>query len=272
MTLEVLISCMHQSDTSIAERTGCKSDVLIINQSDKDGYEEKYVDGHKIRMFTVAQRGLSRSRNMALINAKGDICLISDDDSHLVDNYDRIIVEAFKRMPEADIVAFNYYEKNCRATRKKYIKEEKKAPYFRSFTSGCLAFKRESILGNNVFFDLRIGAGSGIISAGEESAWQYFARKKKLKIYQCPEFITEMDQSDSTWFSGYNEQYFYDLGANLSYKYGWLKYLYMLYYPYRLRKDETIPVFAQIKWMFKGIAGFKKGMGYKQYINEYGNK
>ena len=35
---------------------------------------------------------------------------------------------------------------------------------------------------------------------------------------------------------------------------------------------NAIPVFAQIKWMFKGIAGFKKGMGYKQYINEYGNK
>ena len=30
--LEVLISCMHQKDLSIAERTGVRTDTLIINQ------------------------------------------------------------------------------------------------------------------------------------------------------------------------------------------------------------------------------------------------
>lgn len=150
MTLEVLISCMHQGDTSIAERTGCKSDVLIINQADNDGYEEKSVDGHKVRMFTIAQRGLSLSRNMALMNAKGDICLISDDDEKLVDNYVDIIKKAFERHPDADIIAFNYTDENPRSYRK-MIKVEGVAPKHKSFPSVALAFKRQSILKNNVF-------------------------------------------------------------------------------------------------------------------------
>ena len=271
MKIEVLISCMHQTDTSIAEKTGCKSDVLIINQADNDGYEEKKVDGHKVRMFTIAQRGLSRSRNMALLNAKGDICLLCDDDEKLVKNYVKIVTSAFERHPDADIIAFNYEDNNPRSYRK-MIKEEKMAPKNKSFSSVSLAFKRQSILKNNVFFDLRIGAGSGIISAGEESAWQFMAREQGLKIYQCPDLITTVSQKDSSWFNGYNGNYFYDLGANLSYKYGLIKYLYMFYYPYRLRKDETIPVFAQIKWMLKGIAGFRKGMSYKQYIESHMSK
>lgn len=268
MTLEVLISCMHQSDTSIAERTGCKSDVLIINQSDKDGYEENSVDGHKVRMFTIAQRGLSRSRNMALLNAKGDICLISDDDEKLVDNYVELVTRAFERHLDADIIAFNYADENPRSYRK-MIGEEKIAPKHKSFSSVSLAFKRERILKNNVFFDLRLGSGSGVISAGEESAWQFKAREQGLKIYQCPEFITTVTQKDSAWFKGYNENYYYDLGANLSYKYGWLKYLYMLYYPYRLRNEKTIPVYDQVKWMINGIRGFRKRMGYKQYVEHH---
>ena len=34
--LEVLISCMHQKNLSIAERTGVRTDTLIINQCPGD--------------------------------------------------------------------------------------------------------------------------------------------------------------------------------------------------------------------------------------------
>ena len=40
MKVEVLISCMHQTDASIITRTNVQSDVLVINQCDKDEVEE----------------------------------------------------------------------------------------------------------------------------------------------------------------------------------------------------------------------------------------
>ena len=90
MRLEVLISCMHQKDASIIQRTNIQSDVLIVNQCNENR-EERFDFKNKkgelciARMIYTAERGLSRSRNMALRNAKGDICLICDDDEILED-------------------------------------------------------------------------------------------------------------------------------------------------------------------------------------------
>lgn len=39
MRLEVLISCMHQKDASIIQRTNIQSDVLIVNQCNENREE-----------------------------------------------------------------------------------------------------------------------------------------------------------------------------------------------------------------------------------------
>ena len=80
MKLEILMSAMHQENFDIAYRSKVDSDLLIINQCDKDDYTEIEVNGHIWRMISTTERGLSKSRNMALKNAKGDICLLADDD------------------------------------------------------------------------------------------------------------------------------------------------------------------------------------------------
>ena len=67
MRLEVLISCMYQTDTSIIERTGIESDVLVVNQCDRDG-EEAFDFTNKngeichARILHTTEQGLSRSR------------------------------------------------------------------------------------------------------------------------------------------------------------------------------------------------------------------
>lgn len=270
MNVEVLISAMHLTDLSIFERTHCVTDVLIINQTDCEGYQERVIDGHTVRMYSTTQRGLSRSRNMALIHAKGDYCIIADDDEVLCDNYDNIILDAFERNPKADAIAFNYYDPNVRLqnSKRKLISSEGEAPKNRSFSSVSLAFKRETIIRHGIWFNVNLGAGSGVISAGEESAWEHDLRSKGLKLYQCPEYITEVRTENSTWFKGYDEKYFYDLGANLSARYGLVKYLYQFYYPYRMRKESKLSIFQQLRYINAGMKGFAKNMGYNQYFNK----
>ena len=80
MKLEVLLSCMNQKDLGIVKRSRITSDVLVINQADGEDIEEQVENGQRIRMFTTNERGLSRSRNMALKYAEGDICVLCDDD------------------------------------------------------------------------------------------------------------------------------------------------------------------------------------------------
>ena len=100
MNLEVLLSCMYQEDMSIALRTRIQSDLLIINQCNKDESVENICDGHRIRMISSTERGLSKSRNMALENACGDICLICDDDEIFEEGYKDAIIKVFEQMPK----------------------------------------------------------------------------------------------------------------------------------------------------------------------------
>lgn len=271
MKIEILLSAMNQSDLSLFEKSKCCTDLLIINQTDHEGYEESERNGCKIRMYSTTQRGLSRSRNMALVHALGDICLFADDDCVMAEGYEKLIEGAFKRHPDAAAIAFNYNDPNRRSKKAKIIETECIAPKNKSFSSVSLAFRRSEIQRKGIWFNVNLGAGSGFISAGEETVWEDDLRRSGLNLYQCPDYITEVQQQNSTWFTGYNEKYFYDLGAVLSLRYNsFVKYLYQFYYPIRLKGDAEMSIVKQIKYMIAGMQGVKKGLNYEQYfkINE----
>ena len=261
------MSAMHQTDFTLFERSRCKTDMLIINQTDQEGYDEKIIDGCRVRMYSTTQRGLSRSRNMALVHAAGDICLFADDDCVMNDGYENMVLEAFDRNERAVAIAFNYSDPNRRTKKGKIIKKEGPAPRRKSFSSVSLAFQREIVLKNSIWFDVRLGAGSGVISAGEETVWEDELRKKGLLLYQCPKCITEVQQQNSTWFNGFNGKYFYDLGAILSIRYSpILKYIYQFYYPLRLKDETSLTLLEQLRFMLAGMNGIKNGKSYNQYF------
>ena len=90
----ILISCMKQMNREIITRSNVKSNCVIINQCDEDSKEEISVDNNKICFWiNSAERGLSKSRNMAIHNSKADICLIADDDEIFNDDIEKIIFQ-----------------------------------------------------------------------------------------------------------------------------------------------------------------------------------
>ena len=113
MNLEVLLSCMHQSDASIASQVNLQSDAVIVNQCDIDNTVEVSFNNSagnpcKIKFISTKERGLSKSRNMAIRNSRADLCLIADDDECLDTDYPQTIIEAFQKYPQADIIAFDF--------------------------------------------------------------------------------------------------------------------------------------------------------------------
>ena len=262
MRLEVLISAMYLNDTKIIEKTKCTSDVLIINQTDINDYFETN-DKHKVRMISTTERGLANSRNRAIKNATGDICLLCDDDEVLVEGYEQIILNSFDLLPEADIIAFDLQKISIGISSPRYTKTFKygfsrkiqRAPAFKTYASVQLAFRRERIIENNLLFDTRFGAGSNKISAGDETVWQVEAKRRGLKIFYVPNLITYVSQENSKWFEGLNERYYYDLGACLSVNYpiakAFLKYYYVLFI-----HGSKLKMREQIKWLNAGIKGF----------------
>lgn len=227
MKLEVLIACMHNADISIVQQTGITTAALIINQCNIEDYFECIKDDITIRMISTTERGLSKSRNMAISNAVGDICLLCDDDELLCEAYEEIILSTFQKLPQADVIAFKISNQTCRLNGR-----IQKLSYFQllKIKSWQIAFRRSSILSKSISFDELMGAGSGN-GAQEENKFLIDCYKAKLSIYYAPFAIASVAQKQSTWFYGFTEDFFYQRGGATRHMMGLhLSLLYALYY------------------------------------------
>ena len=269
MKVEVLMSVMYQDGFDIAYRTGIDSDVLIINQCDKDDYQESIVNGHLWRMIFTTERGLSKSRNMALKNAKGDVCLFCDDDEIMAVDYVDILEKAFSELPNATGIVFNLNRINYKMKKNYYrITEVKETPLYRAYGSPMLAIKIKKI--KDVKFNEKFGSGSSW-GGGEDSLFEYDIRKKGMKIYEYPVEIATVDYSnESKWFHGYTEQYFYNLGGYQQYLYKKnvvLKFLWRIYNCYKLRNEKELNSIQKLYWMCQGGKGIKKNVTYTEFLD-----
>ena len=262
MKIEILLSCMNQKDFSITEKMNLTTDILIVNQCNENKYEERVINGKKQRMIYTTQRGLSQSRNELLNNMEGDIGIICDDDVIYEKDYETKIKKAYLEMKDADIVIFNIKALNNK--RELYtIKNKIKAPKYRNYSSVRITFKKNSLYNNNLWFNRNFGAGSKY-SSGEESLLLRKANKKKLKIYEYPEMIADVDFSNSSWFQGYTEKFFFDKGAWLKEAYPYTYFIFKWYFILKLGEKKLKRMYEINKWIKKGILGYTKGLSYDE--------
>ncbi len=91
---------MHQTDFSIIEKSNISTDAVIVNQCNCDSYDEVKKNNQQIKMVSVKERGLSKSRNKAIELADHQYCLLCDDDEVFENNYAEIILQGFDKNPE----------------------------------------------------------------------------------------------------------------------------------------------------------------------------
>jgi len=236
--LEVLISCMHQKDLSIAERTGVRTDTLIINQCPGETPPREKMNQEtlltlpeggtvRVRMLTTPEEGLSRSRNLALRYAEGHVALICDDDEKLSPDYAEIIFRGYRELPEADIIAFRIANRPCRLKPKTQRLNRWTAMRISSWQ---ITLRPDRIRNSGVRFDTLLGAGTGN-GAAEEVMFLRNCIAAGLKAYYVPESIGELEQSGSTWFQGHTKKFFYQRGTTNRYMLGLpVSLVYAVYY------------------------------------------
>lgn len=118
MKLEVLLSVMNLNVKDL-DKMNITSKCTVINQCNKKGYK-KYKN---FDIYSYDEIGLSNSRNRGLEKVKGDIILLCDDDVIYNNNYERIVLDEFKKNKEADIIVFNMESSNRKIKINKKIKE-----------------------------------------------------------------------------------------------------------------------------------------------------
>lgn len=219
MRLQFLVSAVNEDVSTLAERMNLQADAIIINQCDRNEYQEYDHGEYRMRCYSFAERGVGLSRNNALLRADGDICVFADEDIIYRPGAARAILDEFEKNPKADMILFNMDVPKDRAT---YHNEG----YGRVRWYNCgryptysFAARREKLHQAGVTYSLLFGGGARY-SNGEDSLFLADCIRKGLKVFKAPVTIGKENGRPSTWFRGYNEKFFYDRGVLYRFLYG----------------------------------------------------
>lgn len=259
MKVQVLASVMNQKPEELVKKMNIGSDAIIINQCDRNGYEEITYKGNRIRFFSMAERGIGLSRNSALMRADRDICLFSDEDIVYEDGYEEKIVREFEANPHADMIVFNIKVAGERQTY--YNTARKRVHFYNCGRYGAVSFavRTDRLLESGVTFSLLFGGGARY-SNGEDSLFIKEFMDKGYRVYTAPVNIGEERAGESTWFHGYHEKFFYDRGVLYHFLYGRMARVMALRFlvAHKEKLCREIPVSQAYTWMKEGI-GRKRG-------------
>lgn len=242
LKLEILISTMNRDSLTFLNKMFPYHDlkslnILIINQSQKG--IELISKLNNIRVINSIDVGLSKSRNLALKNAIGDICLIADDDVEYLANFEVTIKNSFIKFSDATIVRFKidtfssedykiYPPKSKRLNKKKEIENT---------SSIEIAFIRNAIC-NKVDFNTNFGLGSQF-TCGEEYLFLNEILKLNKVIYFENTAIVKHSVERSTSNIG-SDQFVKAQAVLYFYNYNVFSYLYLLKLVFFLYRKKLI--------------------------------
>lgn len=257
-SVTVLLSAMGLSDTSILKKLKITGPSILIDQCDEEGRERE----ENCLFVKTKERGLSKSRNMALREAAlsgAEYCIFCDNDVQYEDDYENTIESAFRRNPDSDILVF-FIERPER--HEPVLKKEGSLDRLHSMKifSPEIAFRLSSLKRAGLRMDELFGAGAKY-GMGEENIFLFDAFRKGLKITYVPIKIAATLENESTWFKGYNREFFRNRGAGY---YRMSKWMYpLLCLQFALRKRS----------LYRGSMGFGAALsamaaGKREYLSE----
>lgn len=263
--LEILVSTMDRKELSFLlemfpmplEEISFK--ILVINQST---HQQLASDLDHIKIINSNEYGLSKSRNLALQNASGKICLIADDDVVYQPRFHERIIDEFNKW-ESDVILFkcsSHMENNVPLRRYPASGQLSKNQLV-AVHSIEIAMNRKAIIESLLSFDERFGLGA-TFPVGEEFLFLNEARESNLSISQSDKYIAHHPEESS----GRNQGELVQIKARaaLRYKlYGKWAYLWLVKYVLFLVRKQFIPANHLAKAWSAGIQGTKE---FKQRI------
>ncbi|MBO5411736.1 MAG: hypothetical protein J6A38_01465 [Clostridia bacterium] len=266
---ELLCVTMHQNDFSKIAEMNIHSNVIFANQCNRTAYDEMEFEGHIAKMISTQTKGVGKNRNIALLYASAEFCLFADDDVQYVDDLENIVTKEFELHPNADIMIFHVDTDDPVRKQKKYSKT-RKCKLFERMPWGAvrIAVRLSSVRKANVWFTDLFGGGC-IFPSGEDSLWLLDVKKKGLKFYVSNKTIGAVSVAESTWFTGFDERYFFGKGAYYQAAHKKTFLLWSLYFAFRTRKRTKLTFKERIRWMRKGRIGYKKMLSFEDYQKAY---
>lgn len=229
--------------------------ILVVNQTQQD--ELLTSNYPNVRVINSFEKGLSKSRNLAIQNATKKLCLIADDDIIYFPDFEKELVNAFNTLTDASIITFNHQRIGVNQPQKL---ENRVYPHslksIWNVSSIEIAFCLDAVTKNKIDFNEYFGLGA-IFETAEEYLFLRRCLMNHLKLYFWPAVIVSHPKLSSGMNEGQDKLIF--ARAALFYKtkgelvYLWLvKYLFFLYRNNYIENKECIDKFKT------GISGIKK--------------
>lgn len=261
--MHVLVVTHHKSKEGIVAlydflRIG--SDAIFSNQNGSDGYYELGLRGHMVKVYCHSDVGVAKNRNHLLDHAPDGLCLCVDDDCVLQDGYTQV-VERFFEEHRCDVALFNGhvpYEGN------RLVHDKKTARVRRfkdvSYAGGPgLAFIGGKMKELGLRYDERLGYPNDLY-AGEDSLFLRDLSKSDLVFYRASDvvFTVAIDKEDnSSYFKGFDDQFFYVKGAVGKLLYPHSPLLYPLRQALVLSRRCKVPFVKVRKLIWRGRKAVK---------------
>jgi glycosyltransferase involved in cell wall biosynthesis len=253
-TLEIMISTMNRSDLSFLEAMFPDMDlslysILIINQTKLNQDLVSTTEG--IRVINSREFGLSKSRNLAIENAVGDILVIADDDIEYLPDFDKTILRAYKKYDQASLISFQFVDENDQLLKIYPKTEGYTTSTKRPLSSVEITFRRKDVKEKGIRMNENFGLGTTFPSA-EEQIFKQSMLSEGLKVAFIAQTIVRhfgktsgFNQSASGFIRAITAQKF------LVYK-NWT-YLWLIKYVFFLYRHKYISFFEQPKAYKIGI-------------------
>jgi glycosyltransferase involved in cell wall biosynthesis len=221
--------------------------------------EDLVSDVEGIRVINSREFGLSKSRNLAIENATGDILVIADDDIEYLPGFDKTILKAYETYPEASLISFQFLDEKGKLAKlypryTGYISSNK-----RPLSSVEISIRREDIIQNEIWFDKRFGLGTSL-PCSEEQLFKQDIIIQGLKAAYIDQPILSHKGKTSSSDMGKPEL----VRATTAYKFLMYKhwtYLWLMKYVFFLYRHTYISFLGQIrayKYGIRGISELKK--------------
>lgn len=257
MELQVLVATMGQKDFTLADRMNLHRDAVIANQCGHWGMDERIEDGIKVQMLHSDTVGVGTNRNLALCAAQGEILLFADDDIVYYDRDLQGVVEAFRQLPDADVIFFaidmtkegKVFDKRRNKVRRLHLWNSLR------FGACRMAVRREAIIKHRLSFSTLFGGGS-LYSSGEDTAFIRDCFRTGLKLYSHDYVLGACAKDSSTWFEGYNEKYCFDRGALIACAFPKMKHLIKWHFIRKLKKRSELSLYTIKKEIDRGIRAY----------------
>lgn len=212
--IEILIATMNRNSFDFLEKLFPFHDftqlnIVIVNQTLETKCLVSKFDN--IKVVNVFENGLSKSRNLALLNASKDLLIFTDDDVVFTSDFDEKIINAFSLNPNHVGFRFRFEIDENGKTSKEYPKKfQENLNWFEVLNTSSveMVFKRESVQ-NQFYFDEQFGLGA-LFSIGEEAVFISDIIKNKYKVGFFPETILwhkdlTTSKKSNVWMNYYNQ-------------------------------------------------------------------